>query len=741
MPRPRAAACAAFLLLLALVAGFWGALVPARLHPHPPAGPSLVAWDLYSYFLPKLRFGTEELLAGRLPVWNRFEYAGIPFLATAQPGAAYLPKLLVFGALDETPALWLFLALHHLLAAGGMLVLLRGGGIGLLGALAGALYAAFAAPFLLSMYHPSRLAALAWTPWLFAAAEAIGRGGGGRVVAGLALATAMQLTAGYPEITLDCALLLGLHALVRLVTRTWTVAAPRALARLAAGVALGFLAAGVQTFPLAALVLQAERATLAEAAIELFRQPGMTLALTATAVWSFPALAGTALAALGRRTAAAPAAGLAACVVLIAVAWPWLRALPGYAMARHPLVWSWVAPFFVAWLVALGVERLAAGRAGGAVRALVAAFGAGLALVAVAALVLGEAAPLGVGLGWTPYVVRDAALPPGGASGAALPAAAAGGVALAVATLAGRPGAVPVAVALLVASQIAAFPFGSPLPPLVPPPAPARVSALLGRVPGPEDGRAFSIQDVAGGWQLRERVENVLGAEHSILPPRFARVLDRLGVNLVLGRADWDAVARAPGFLDALDVGFVVAPLRMRDAFAAAGLDRVGGTAAHLALYANREPGARARVVHAATVLDPEAALDRLLAPDFDPRREVLLEAPPDGAYPARATRPPSPAVVRRDGPTRVEVTTAAPEAGLLVLADACFPGWTATLDDRPARVHCANVLVRAVEVPAGTHHVRFTYHAPGLGAGIVASLLALGCCALLLVRRDASAP
>jgi hypothetical protein len=341
-----------------------------------------------------------------------------------------------------------------------------------------------------------------------------------------------------------------------------------------------------------------------------------------------------------------------------------------------------------------------------------------------------------IGVSWTPYLMRDAAITPGGAGLTALLAASLGGTLLAVAAFAARPRLLAPAVALLVACQLAAFPFGSPLPVLTPPEAPARVAALLGRVPGAEDGRVLSVPDIAGGWQLRERVENVLGAEHSILPPRFARVLDRLDINLVLGRMDWDALARAEGLLDALDVGLVVAPHRMTQAFAAHGLDRVGGTAAHLGLFANRDPGARAQVVYGATVFPaPDAALARVLAPDFDPRREVVLEDTPAGRYLPHAIRPPSPAIVRRDGPTRIEVMTETTAPGLLVLAESCFPGWTASVDHRPVRILCANVLTRAVELPPGRHVVRFDYRAPGLAAGLAATAGALAACALLLAR------
>ena len=248
----------------------------------------------------------------------------------------------------------------------------------------------------------------------------------------------------------------------------------------------------------------------------------------------------------------------------------------------------------------------------------------------------------------------------------------------------------------------------------------------------------LSIPDVAAGRQLVDRVENVLGAEYSILPPRFGRLLERLGVDIVLGRADWNALARAEGLLDALDVGWVVGPRRLSERFAAHGLEPTGHAAAHLALYRNAAPGVRAWVVHAATPLPSlDAVLDRLLAPEFDPRREVLLEERPSGAYPARALRPPSPAIVRRGGPTVVEITTEAAEPGILVLAESCFAGWTASVDGAPARVLCANLVTRGVEVDAGHHVVRFEYRAPGLVAGACASCAGLVLAAgLLLARR-----
>ena len=74
---------------------------------------------------------------------------------------------------------------------------------------------------------------------------------------------------------------------------------------------------------------------------------------------------------------------------------------------------------------------------------------------------------------------------------------------------------------------------------------------------------------------------------------------------------------------------------------------------------------------------------------------------------------------------------------GFLILADAHYPGWRATVDDAPAPILRANVLFRAVAVPAGTSTVSFSYAPwwlPGVPlAGAAAWALAL--LALLIMR------
>lgn len=86
--------------------------------------------------------------------------------------------------------------------------------------------------------------------------------------------------------------------------------------------------------------------------------------------------------------------------------------------------------------------------------------------------------------------------------------------------------------------------------------------------------------------------------------------------------------------------------------------------------------------------------------------------------------------------PERVVVEVWAEEPAFLVLSDAFYPGWEAAVDGQPAAILRANILLRAVEVPAGGHTVEFTYRCRPLETGMrlsVAGLFALAASALAL--------
>src|ERR1041384_3950044 len=164
------------------------------------------SYDLHSFFLPKFVYGSRELAHGRLPLWNRYEFGGIPFLATAQPAVLYPPKALLFAVLSEDRAFWTFLILHYVVLAVGFLFSLREQGIVGLPAFAGTATWTFSVPVLLSNYHPIRIANLAFVAPCFLLVDRIGRGANAKKAAAwLVVVLALQFPAGDPESTLALA--------------------------------------------------------------------------------------------------------------------------------------------------------------------------------------------------------------------------------------------------------------------------------------------------------------------------------------------------------------------------------------------------------------------------------------------------------------------------------------------------------------------------------------------------------
>jgi hypothetical protein len=98
----------------------------------------------------------------------------------------------------------------------------------------------------------------------------------------------------------------------------------------------------------------------------------------------------------------------------------------------------------------------------------------------------------------------------------------------------------------------------------------------------------------------------------------------------------------------------------------------------------------------------------------FDPRTTALVEEPVD-ALPGHASG--TAAVVRADE-NRVELATHADAAAFLVLSDAAYPGWQASIDGRPVPVYRTDYLLRGVLVPPGQHRVQFVFRPLSLAVG-----------------------
>jgi hypothetical protein len=143
---------------------------------------------------------------------------------------------------------------------------------------------------------------------------------------------------------------------------------------------------------------------------------------------------------------------------------------------------------------------------------------------------------------------------------------------------------------------------------------------------------------------------------------------------------------------------------------------------------------ARAFVVPRARILSqPSDVLAALDDPDFDVGKEVLLERMPVEGLPAPdAPDAKGTVTIESYEPEQVTLTANLTAPGFLLLNDAFYPGWEATVGERPVPIYQANFLFRAVRLDAGVSKVRFTYRPWSFRLGVI--LCALTMAAIVIV-------
>jgi hypothetical protein len=152
------------------------------------------------------------------------------------------------------------------------------------------------------------------------------------------------------------------------------------------------------------------------------------------------------------------------------------------------------------------------------------------------------------------------------------------------------------------------------------------------------------------------------------------------------------------------------------------------------AIYLNPQPMSRARVPFKTALGDETIALESLLATDLN--HPTVLEGDVDPSFLNTTYGVAGEATVTEDLPERVTIKARLDKPGVVVLADRMAPGWSVTVDGKPATALTADYLFRAVAAPMGEHEVTWTYRAPGFAAGLVLAALTAAGIALLLLRR-----
>jgi hypothetical protein len=220
--------------------------------------------------------------------------------------------------------------------------------------------------------------------------------------------------------------------------------------------------------------------------------------------------------------------------------------------------------------------------------------------------------------------------------------------------------------------------------------------------------QAYLYPPIGGRWGLRGSYDNDLlglypkdlfdmvvafrGAEES---PAFLRLLQLGGVEDVIALH----TEGLDGVLEPVPTtrGYFPRPIR---------------------LYRVPDPLPVAYAVGTARAAEGPAAFRTLVDPDFDPRREVVLPQADTAPAPGFAGR----AAMVEQRADRLVLETDLNAPGYVVVLDSYDPGWKATVDATPATVLPANLIFRAVAVPAGRHRVEMVYRPRALLLGLAVS-------------------
>jgi hypothetical protein len=654
----------------------------------------------------------DAVLAGRLPLWNPYVGLGRPFMADIETATLYPPNLLVL-AFGVYGGLALSVLLHQALAIFGGVRLGR-----ILGAGAGQSWlvgvgVAIGSPFLsrLGVGIIEGYFTLCWLPvllWLGASLQDRWNPG---VAAGLAAAVALTILAGQPPLAyvVFCGLIIFL-----ICRQEWREALGSARGLAMAG-AVGIGLAGATLLPFLELVGEGNRPLNAHGFAIANGMPApswLSLIVPASAAfgpnWEYNVHCGLVplFAALGgvllwgdRNVRALIGLGLAGALLAAGDRAPFLgwatHFMPGAAALRIPSRYGILFAMALLGLAAVALSR----RPPRAVLALL----AGLA-VSVAWIVWLEPHVVGASVGPVEYYATHVG---------ALCAAA-----LLVALWYERArwprlaGALGISLGIFCAANwFLAISLQSP------------VYSQYG----------FRTDDAA----VRTALDKA-GLTPAVAPLRvsFSSADVRENAGMVQGFAGYDSyvapsLRRTWGYLHSAtgvpmsESDFIRLPAAVSDRSSRLdGINLAGEfDRASQSVSVRKDPDPRAYVVFDREIVADWAAAEDRMATRRDFHRTALIEerlspdiVPEPGTHKATA-------LIASFAPERVVVRTDSDARGYLVLAEAWYPGWRATVNGAPSEVFPINGWMRGVVVPAGQSEVVFAFHSRLLAAGLAISL------------------
>ncbi|MEA3366039.1 MAG: YfhO family protein, partial [Candidatus Hydrogenedentes bacterium] len=125
-------------------------------------------------------------------------------------------------------------------------------------------------------------------------------------------------------------------------------------------------------------------------------------------------------------------------------------------------------------------------------------------------------------------------------------------------------------------------------------------------------------------------------------------------------------------------------------------------------------------------VPDLEARFSVLSSSGFNPKYTAVVEEPLPGPAPSANLADLGPAEVLERTATHVRIQASSEADCVLVLADAYYPGWKATIDGERVEVFPVNHAFRGILMPAGEHRIEFRYAPASFEVGLTISACGL---------------
>ncbi len=769
--------------LLALLTGgfFWRVLTEASEVVRMPAG----GGDLASFYFPGYAFAAQQIQMGTIPLWNPHLFSGIPFAADVQMGLFYPLNwvLFLFYKIEYEQLEWLLIA-HYWLAATFTYLFLRDIGLRRLGGLAGAVAFAFCGFMTAHLGHMPMILVATWLPLelLFLRRALLTKGSMGwvwSIAAGLTMAVA--LVAGHVQIFSYEMMAAGVLWLYLFAVageyRSVRDALPWVLkGGLALALALGVSA--VQLLPTLELSTQSIRSAVSyEEASQYPAQPVSLLNLFLPRVygtnpttysfgpwqntenWSYGGVVTLALAAAGLSLRRARMVGFFALLVVLALvlmvgdlsivgAWVY-KFLPGFSKLRDAGRALILLGFGFSGLAAYGLDALVAAFSGAEShrrKAMWWLVGTGAALVIVVAgilpmfyrdLLVNQYAPLRlpdaindlgmltiwiailVGAGWAAYTCR-------------MKPAVAGSLMLLTLVLdIFSPNSLfnPSTQNILSGYQF----FDA-------------INVLTKQTRNPSTGikqRMDSDTNVQNIWQPSTAL---LASAHNDDP-----LYDTGGAfdPLKLERYDyiWGEARSHPdsSLYDLLGASLQVISPTTSIVTVHAGQPKWEFLEKHdgFDIYRNKNAMPRVFLVHEARIEQKKEDTAVILwRQDIDPRHTVVLqsgeavkskwlgtaEAQPPGGSTGETVR------VTRYTPNAVDITVNATQPGWVVLTDAWYPGWEASVNGKAVAVEPGDYAFRAVKVDKGPNTILMQFRPASWQLGRVISLVSLAGALITLI-------